>query len=192
MKSKMILLLSIFLFGLLSCEKTDTIENPENKVLNCEDRPEWQGFNEECGCFGTPFGFSGWCVPAKGGEITYFAKTSFHHIQDSLCLIYSPDSDFLGIINVNEKGYRSDELGTTVSNAIERKWTLIYEYEYSDIKDPSEDLLKSESQIELDPNLFDINANEMRIMAYQYRTGVPGNIKLDSVEIVFVKQLNRK
>jgi hypothetical protein len=191
MKSRKSIILIITLFGLLACGNNDDGVD-QSKIIGCDSRPEWQWFDADCGCFGTPFGFSGWCVPAKGGEITYFAKTNFHHIQDSLCLIYKPEIDEILIINVNNLGYHADELGTTIKKAIDRKWTLIYGYDDSDIKEPSEDLQKSESKIELDPNKFDAKADELRIMAFKYRTGVPGKVKLDSTEIVFLKQQNRR
>jgi hypothetical protein len=186
------LLIAIVVVSIISVTACDKNSEGNNQIVDCENRPEWNHFDPECGCYGPSIGFSGGCILATGGEITYFALTSFHHIQDSLCFMYIPSADEINIINVNNKSFGGISLGITVAEAKARNKNMLYEFFHQDVKDPSDALKQSKSYIKVDPKKFDSSLDVLRLKAYQKQIGLFGNAILDSTEIVFVKQLNRR
>jgi hypothetical protein len=187
MRTLLIAIVSIIIIG--ACDKNS---EGNSQIVDCDNRPEWNHFDPECGCYGPFIGFSGNCMEAKGNEITYFASASFHHIQDSLCLMYKPTGDEISVKNASKIGYLSLSLGITVAEAKARNKNMLYEFFDQDVKDPSDALKHSKSYIKVDPKKFDSSVDVMKLKAYQKQIGLFGNAILDSTEIVFVKQLNRR
>ena len=186
MKSTINIYLLVFSILLVyGCEKTE-----KSQIDSCEEQPAWTGYDEICGCFGEPIGFSKKCITSfENGDIPYFGYVNYGHIKDSIMFIIKNNKNTIDIKTISD--FPSiDTKGADLDWYLTNNKPIQLLYDDSFWNNPQ--ALGDGTELRLDPNIILDEPEEITLHFYQ-REFLRLNARiLDSTSVVVTKDLNRR
>jgi len=175
------IVLSIMFF---SCNDDD------QSKTNCDQKPEWVGYDDECGCFGEPIGFSERCITFfQESDVAYFGYINYGHVKDSVLIILKNDKNSVDIVTLSDIP-SVDVQGSEFDWYLENQKPMQLLYDDTHWNNP--EALGRATEVRLDPNVLLAEPDQFSIGLYQREFLTLGATILDSTAVMVIKDVGRR
>ncbi len=183
MKTK-ILIIFLYCVAICSCKKD------ELSISNCDQIPQWIGFDEQCGCYGVPIGFSKKCITSiKENDSPFFGYINYGHIKDSILIIYRELELKVSVITISDIP-SLDSKGADLTWYLTNNKQMQLMYDETNWKNPN--ALGKATEARIDPKQFLAKPDQIKISIYQRESRSLASKILDSINVTLKKEIGRK